>query len=48
MDHATKEMDAALLSAAHKEEDGQAHRLSVILCRFADTSGYIQYHLEFI
>ena len=43
MDHANIEMEAA-----HKEEDGQAHRLSVILCRFADTSGYIQYHLEFI
>ena len=41
MDSATQEMDAVFIADA--EEDGLAHSLSVVLCRFADTSGYIQY-----
>ena len=41
---ATREMDTAFnVAAAEAEEDGLAHSLSVVLCRFADTSGYIQY-----
>ena len=40
---ATREMDAAFIAAADAQEDGLAHSLSVVLCRFADTSGYIQY-----
>ena len=32
------------IAAAAEQEDEQSNSLAVILCRFADTSGYIQYH----